>query len=307
MVDDTLGISKCGTEAIKLNSLINSFVQTQRLTLSEAKSVLVNIGKKHQNNVPRPKLKIHKSQRKEVASAKYLGNFVSSTGGVRETVEDRRSKGWGKVTTIEGILSSVDLGDLRKAILVNSLLFTAETWSGVRKADILRLEQVDQALLRSLGSGHSRSPKEFANLEFGTLRLSQILTQNRLMYHYNILTQEDNETIKKMYEKQKKNSTKGDWFQLLKEDFNFIEEDMDEEKIKTMSKQEYKQKIKVLVRKASFKVLNEEKQGHKKVKNIVYDFVIQPYLTQHYLIMKKETCYMLSVQTAIKQKTISAK
>ena len=176
---------------------------------------------------------------KEVASAKYLGNFVSSTGGVRETVEDRRSKGWGKVATIEGILSSVDLGDhrvevgllLRKAILVNSLLFTAETWSGVRKADIMRLEQVDQALLRSLGSGHSRSPREFANLEFGTLRLSQILTQNRLMYHYNILTQEDNETIKKMYEKQKKNPTKGDWFQLLKEDFKFIEEDMDEEKI----------------------------------------------------------------------------
>ena len=90
------------------------------------------------------------------------------------------------------------------------------------------------------------------------------------------------------------------------EDFKFIEEDMDEENIKTMSKQEYKQKIKVLVRKASFKVLNEEKQGHKKAKNIVYDFVIQPYLTQHYLIMKKETCYMLSGQTAIKQKTISA-
>ena len=244
MVDDTLGISKCGTEAIKLNSLINSFVQTQRLTLSETKSVSVHIGKKNQNNVPCPKLKIHKSQMKEVTSAKYLGNFVSSSGGVQATVEDRRSKGWGKVATIEGILSAVDLGDhrvevgllLRKAILVNSLLFTAETWSVVRKADILRLEQVDQALLCSLGSGHLRSPREYANLDFGTLRLGQILTQNRLMYHYNILIQDDNETIKKMYEKQKKNPTKGDWFQLLKEDFQFIEEDMDEEKIKTMSK-----------------------------------------------------------------------
>ena len=75
---------------------------------------------------------------KEETSAKYLGNFVSSSGGVHDTVEDRRSKGWGKVAAIEGILSAVDLGDhrvevgllLRKAILVNSLLFTAETWSG---------------------------------------------------------------------------------------------------------------------------------------------------------------------------------
>ena len=46
---------------------------------------------------------------KEETSAKYLGNFVSSRGGVHDTVEDRRSKGWGKVAAIEGILSAVDL------------------------------------------------------------------------------------------------------------------------------------------------------------------------------------------------------
>ena len=133
---------------------------------------------------------------------------MSSGGGVHDTVEDTRSKGWGKVAAIEEILSSVDLGDhrvevgllLRKAILVNSLLFTAETWSGVRKADIVRLEQWYEALLRSLSSGHSRSPREFANLEFATLRLGQILNQNRLINHHHILTQDENETIRKMYE-----------------------------------------------------------------------------------------------------------
>ena len=62
---------------------------------------------------------------KEAGAAKYLGNFVTSSGGVRETIEDRRNKGWGNVATIKGILSAVDLGDhrldvgllLRKAIL----------------------------------------------------------------------------------------------------------------------------------------------------------------------------------------------
>ena len=75
---------------------------------------------------------------KEAGSAKYLGNFVTSSGGVRDTIEDGRNKGWGKVATIKGILSTVNLGDhrvevgllLRKAIPVNSLLFTSETWSG---------------------------------------------------------------------------------------------------------------------------------------------------------------------------------
>ena len=200
MVDDTLGISNCGTEAIGLNSAINFFVESQRLTMSEAKSVVVHIGKKHRNTLPCPTLKVHNTKMKEAESTKYLGNLITSSGGVRQTVEDRRSKCWGKLATIKGILSEVDLGDnrvqvgliLRKAILVNSLLFTAEAWSGVREADLVRLEQVDLALLRSLVSGHSKCVTEFAYLETGTFMLRHILTRNRLMYHHHIFQEEKN-------------------------------------------------------------------------------------------------------------------
>jgi hypothetical protein len=211
MVDDTLGISKCGSESIKLNSVINSFIQSQRLTLSESKSCVVHIGKNHKTNLPCPKLKIRNSEMKISDSAKYLGNFVTSRGGVRDTVEDRRNKGWGKVATIKGLLSEVDLGDnrvevgllLRKAILVNSLLFTAETWSGIKESDLVRMEQVDLALISSLVSGHSKCPQEFAYLETGSLKLRHILTQNRLMYHHHLITQDDSETTKKCMKNKK--------------------------------------------------------------------------------------------------------
>ena len=288
MVDDTIGISNCGTEAISLNSTINAFIQSQRLTLSEEKSVVVHIGRKHKTKLPCPTLKVHNSNMKEAKSTKYLGNLVTSRGGVRDTVEDRRSKGWGKVATIKGILSEVDLGNhrvqvgliLRKAILVNSLLFTAEAWSGVREADLVRLEQVDLALLRSLVSGHSKCATEFAHLETGTLKLRHILTRNRLMYHHHILQQEKTETLRQIYEKQKTDYTKGDWFQLLLKDFEFIEETMDEEDIQKMSKIQYKQKNNDLVKKAAFKYLSKQKEGHTKVKNLVnHDWKIQPYLT----------------------------
>ena len=91
------------------------------------------------------------------------------TGGVRDTLEDRRNKGWVKVATIKGILKQVEMGThrvevgllLRKAILVNSLLYTAETWSGGREEDLARLEKVDLDLMNSLVSGHSKSPREF--------------------------------------------------------------------------------------------------------------------------------------------------
>ena len=71
---------------------------------------------------------------------------------------------------------------LRKAILVPSLLFTAETWSGVTEADIVKLEQVDQALMRSLLNGHSKCPKEFPYLEMGELMLWRIIMKNRMMF-----------------------------------------------------------------------------------------------------------------------------
>ena len=43
MVDNTLGISKCGSQAIKLNSVINSLIQSQRLTLSSTGTGLVSL------------------------------------------------------------------------------------------------------------------------------------------------------------------------------------------------------------------------------------------------------------------------
>ena len=84
----------------------------------------------------------------EIRSTKYLGIIISSSGGFKETVEDRRKKGWAKVSQVLGILGEVELGSqrieagliLRKAILTNTLLFSAEAWSNVRESDMKRLE-----------------------------------------------------------------------------------------------------------------------------------------------------------------------
>ena len=110
----------------------------------------------------------------EVESANYLGNFITSQGGVRATVEDRRSKGWGRVSQVMGILGEVALGRhrveagliLRSSILVSSLLWSAEAWSAVTEKELKRLEQVDSQFLR-----HSKCPTVFQHLETGTLKL----------------------------------------------------------------------------------------------------------------------------------------
>ena len=47
---------------------------------------------------------------KNVQSTKYLGNMISSKGGIQVTIEDRRNLGWGKIATIMGILNEINLG-----------------------------------------------------------------------------------------------------------------------------------------------------------------------------------------------------
>ena len=60
--------------------------------------------------------------------------------------------------------------------------------------------------------------------------------KRRIMFHYHILTLNDNETVKKIYLKQKESNIKGDWYRTLQEDYEFIEEENNDEEIVKMSK-----------------------------------------------------------------------
>jgi hypothetical protein len=201
MVDDILAIYEWGTNSIVKIAIINSFIESERLTLSKDKSEVVHIGKTKKCTQSCQKLNIHSDNMKESICTKYLGNFINSEGGHKATVEDRRNKGWGNVAQVKAILQEVPFGSqrieagllLRRSILVNSLLFSAETWSVVTKRNMARMQVVDTALMRSLTGGHSKTPVEFHFLETGSLMLKHILTINRMIYHHHILTRDENE------------------------------------------------------------------------------------------------------------------
>ena len=59
-------------------------------------------------------------------------------------------------------------------------------------------------------------------METGTLKLRHILTMNRMIFHHHILTTDKNEKLMKMYLKQISDPTKGDWYELLLKDFQFV-------------------------------------------------------------------------------------
>ena len=91
---------------------------------------------------------------------------------------------------------------------------------------------------------------------------------NRIMYHHHILTRGEKETIQKIYFKQKEDTLKEDWYGLLKKDFEFIGEEIDEKKIASIPKSDYRARIKKLVENAAFKYMNPLKNCLSKIKDI---------------------------------------
>ena len=77
------------------------------------------------------------------------------------------------------------------------------------ETEIKRLEQVDSALLKALVEGHSKTATCFHYLKTGSLMLRQLISINRVMYHHHILSLDKEETVRKIYEKQKNGHFKG--------------------------------------------------------------------------------------------------
>ena len=233
-------------------------------------------------------IEVHQEKMKNSKKEKYLGDFVSSNGKIRVTIEERKSKALAMVSEITAILDDIPLGKykmeiglkLRQAMFINGVLFNSEAWHGVTEADIKILEQIDEYLLRSLVNGHSKTPLEFLYLEAGAVPIRFLISSRRMIYLQNILKRDDEELVKKIYKAQARNPTPGDLVELLKSDFEMIEETFDEKSIVNTSVDSYKKFIKSRIRAAALKYLNQIKETHSKVKDIVYEHLeTQAYLT----------------------------
>ena len=87
-----------------------------------------------------------------------------------------------------------------------------------------------------------------------------------------------------MYEAQKLNSVNGDWVELVKNDSETYKIEMNEEKIKTSSKQEHKTIVKKKIKEHIFEKLKLQQEGHSKIRDICYkEFKSQEYLKTHIL------------------------
>ena len=288
MVDDILCIQKCSALTAKVNAVVNAFIEGKKLKLSKQKCSRIHIKrKKCKNQNECLDIKVHEETMKNSNKEKYLGDLITN-GTIRNTIEERKNKGFGIINEIMAILDEIPLGRykmeiglrLRQAMLVNGMLYNSEAWHAVSEIEIRMLEAVDETFLRGLVNAHSKTPLEFLYLEAGVMPIRFIISARRLSFHQTILKRNHTELTNRIYEEQKRNPTTGDFTELIKEDFKLIGEIQNDEIIRNTSISAYKSHIKSSVKSAAFKYLKKKLSTHTKVQHIQYkQLEIQQYMT----------------------------
>ena len=287
LIDDCLGFSTCSSDAVLMNSILNSKIAAKKLRLSSEKCRHLHISKKQSkcyNN-----LKAGSQSMKKAEECSYLGDILSVTGSVDATIERRRQKGIGICSQISGIINGLSLGQfyfkiaflLRETMLLNGMLTNIEVWHPLSCNQIEVLEKIDTNFLRKVLKSHSKTPSEALYLETGLLPIRYVAIQRRMMYLHNILKKPENELIRKVYEIQKLVPTKSDWYQIVTEDKNKLGLTISDQQISEISKDKFKTIVVKAVKRFALDCLNQtatKKETSKCRKLIKKELVMENYL-----------------------------
>jgi hypothetical protein len=277
MIDDILGMSSCGDASIELNAIINAKIESKKLRFSEDKCYKIHICKKTAECTQI--LKVHEHDMKLVKQATYLGDVICETGTIDGTIAQRCQRAVGIITQISSLLSSVQLGNfhfdiamvLREAQFINSIMTNSDVWHNVQLHHKQSLEQKDLELLRKILNAHSKTAAESFYFELGKYPLRFVWSKRRFMYLWHILHTDRDELIRKIYEMQKLDHNKGDWFESIQQDrseFDIVETDQE---ILGMSQEKFRNLIEKKIQMGAIKYLKVLAAKHSKSVKLVTD------------------------------------
>ena len=113
MVHDILTLSKCGSTSTAMNTLVNSFMTSEKLQLNKTKCAKIHVGRKYNNFQT---LLVHKDIIKDSAQEKYFGEVIHENGNEHATILERLSKGSGILSNILALIYHIPLGYIRVQI-----------------------------------------------------------------------------------------------------------------------------------------------------------------------------------------------
>ena len=147
-------------------------------------------------------------------------------------------------------------------------MVNSESWHNVQLKHIQSLEKCDVDLLKTILNAHTKTATEAFFLELAIYPLRYTLSARCFMYLWHILSRDTNELIRKVYEAQKCNSNRGDWFLIMEEKrkkYNLI---LSDETISKMSQENFRKLIKKKIHSHAVKYIHDVSEPHSKSENL---------------------------------------
>ena len=321
MVDDQIGVSKCGIDSLLSTAHLNAQTNIKRLQFGAKKCHKLHIGKsnvvcpvntintwdlvpKHENVTSVFDLSDKEGEKFKmtcVSSDLYLGDLLQNNGKNDLNIVERTKRGYGAVQQIMQLLEDLCLGKyyfeaaclLRNSLLLSSLLSNSESWYDLTTNEIQKLESVDEQLLRKIFSAPFSTPKELLYLESGCIPIRFILKSRRLNFLWYILNEKDDSLIKEFLRAQCESPVKGDWVITVLEDLQELGINKSFDDISEISKDAFKKMVKEKVKKKALFFLKDLQQTHSKSKNLDYkDLELQNYLESDLSIKEKSFIFL---------------
>lgn len=157
---------------------------------------------------------------------------------------------------------------MRDGILMSALLNNAETWINITKKNTMNLEKPDKMLQEKLFE--IKSSKVFYYLELRILPAKYVIMKKRLKFLKYILDEPMETMITQVFEEQRKETRKGDFINLISDDFEKLELKTKFKEIEQYTKFAWNNLINSKTEHAAFKALARENENKSKTKHIVY-------------------------------------
>ena len=175
-------------------------------------------------------MRVHGYPMEMSKSEKYLGDYISSTGGNKETIKHRVSIGNGVISKIKSMLENMSLGKhyfktaffLRESMFLNGVIYSSESWYRVTEEEIEELEKLDNILLRYIFEVPQSVPVVSLFLESGSVRIRNILKARRMNFLHQLANLDKQEMEYKFFKCQWDHPSPQDWTEQVKNDLSEV-------------------------------------------------------------------------------------
>ena len=212
---------------------------------------------------------------KYVEEKKYLGEILTKNMKNEKNIQEKYNKAFGNIRKIKDTLNkrpfeihtSKAAMLLRGGILIGSLLSNIEAMVNVTKADLDKLEKPDIVLQENLLPSTGNASKCFRYLELGITPVKYVIMEKRLQFLKYILEESIGSMVSQVYHEQKKESRKGDFFNMVSKDLMEVNITMTDVEIRQISKGQWKRLCKERTKIKAFSYLIKENSQKEKKEN----------------------------------------